>query len=261
MVKTKKAKTEEKLEEKAEKTSSSEISLKSLLEAGCHFGHQVRRWHPAMKPYLFGVRGGVHIFDLVKTKEGLEKACEFMKKSAQEGKRIVFVGTKRQAKAVITEEAKKIGVPYVTERWVGGTITNWEQIKKSIDKLVRMKEEQDKGEYKKYTKKEQILLNREILRLEKLYGGLVGLEDKPEIIFVVDVRKEDTAVEEAKKKGVTIVALVDSDSNPEGIDYVIPGNDDAVGSIRFIVGKIAEAVKEGKEIKEKKGEKNEKSKS
>lgn len=246
--KQKKEKTTQKKLVKKETKKTKEISLKSLLEAGCHFGHQVRRWNPKMKPYLYEARQGIHIFDLVKTKEGLERAIEFIKKAAAEGKKIIFVGTKRQARAVIEEEAKKIGIPFVNERWIGGTITNWEQIKKNIDKLVKMREEKQKGEYKKYTKKEQILKDREIVRLERFYGGLVGLEDRPDIIFVVDVRKENVAVKEAKRRGVTIVALVDSDSDPEGIDYLIPGNDDAVGSVRFIVGKIAEAVGEGKQI-------------
>ena len=201
-----------------------------------------------MKPYLYDVRQGVHIFDLVKTKEGLEAACEFVKKAAAEGKQIVFLGTKRQARAVIEEVAKKIGAPYVNERWIGGTITNWEQIKKNLDKLAEMKKAKEKGEYKKYTKKEQILLDKEIARLERFYGGLVGLEKMPEVLFVVDVKKESTAVKEARKKGVAVVGLVDSDSDPDLVDWVIPGNDDAVGSIKFVVEKIGEAVREGKEM-------------
>ena len=245
-------KTETKKTKKSEvkklKAKKSEITLKALLEAGCHFGHQARRWNPKMKPYLYDVRQGVHIFDLVKTKEGLEAACEFAKKAATQGKQIVFLGTKRQARAIIEEVAKKIGVPYVNERWIGGTITNWEQVRKNLDKLKEMKKAKEEGEYKKYTKKEQILLDKEISRLERFYGGLVGLEKIPEVIFVVDVKKEDTAVREAKKKGVVIIGLVDSDSDPDWADWVIPGNDDAVGSIKFIVEKIGEAVKEGKEI-------------
>jgi len=233
---------------KKSEIKKSEITLKALLEAGCHFGHQARRWNPKMKPYLYDVRQGVHIFDLVKTKECLETACEFAKKAAAEGKRIVFVGTKRQARAVIEEEAKKVNVPYVNERWIGGTITNWEQIKKSIDKLIEMTEKREKGEYKKYTKKEQLLLDREIARLKKFYGGLVGLKERPEVLLVIDVKKEEVAVKEAKKKEVPVIAVVDSDSDPNWADWVVPANDDAVGSIKFIVEKIGEAVKEGKEI-------------
>ena len=246
-IKEKMAKTKTKKTKKLE-TKKSEITLKALLEAGCHFGHQARRWNPKMKPYLYDVRQGVHIFDLVKTKEGLEAACEFVKKAAAEGKQIVFLGTKRQARAVIEEVAKKIGAPYVNERWIGGTITNWEQIKKNLDKLAEMKKAKEKGEYKKYTKKEQILLDKEIARLERFYGGLVGLEKIPEVLFVADVKKETTAVKEARKKGVVVVGLVDSDSDPDLVDWVIPGNDDAVGSIKFVVEKIGEAVGEGKGI-------------
>jgi small subunit ribosomal protein S2 len=234
------------------KTRTKEISLKELLEAGCHFGHQARRWNPKMKPYLYDVREGVHIFDLAKTKEGLEAAQEFLKKAAAEGKVIVLVGTKRQAWSVIVEEAKNAGVPYVNQRWIGGTITNWEQIKKRLDKLAEMKKAREKGEYQKYTKKERLLLDREILLLEKTYGGLSGLEKVPEVLFIVDVKKENVAVKEAIKKGVELVAIVDSDSDPDGIDYVVPANDDAVGSIKFLTIKIAEAIKEGREIFKKK---------
>lgn len=245
---------------KAKKKEKAEITLKALLEAGCHFGHQARKRHPKMRPYLYEVREGVDIFDLVKTKEGLEEALKAVAKMASEGKRIVLVGTKRQAKAVIGEEGKKANLPYVNERWIGGTITNWEQIKKSIDKLKEMRGKRKKGEYQKYTKKEQLLIDREIARLERFYDGLVGLEEIPEVLVVVDVKKEATAVEEAKKKGVKIIGIVDSDSNPAGIDWVIPANDDAVGSIKFIIEKIASAIKEGKEVFQKKT-KDEKNKS
>ena len=164
MAKTKaKAKKTKKSEVKKLKVKKSEITLKALLEAGCHFGHQARRWNPKMKPYLYDVRQGVHIFDLVKTKEGLEAACEFVKKAAAEGKQIVFVGTKRQARAVIEEVAKKTGVPYVNERWIGGTITNWEQIKKNLNKLAEMKKAKEKGEYKNILKKNKFYLIKKLL--------------------------------------------------------------------------------------------------
>jgi len=229
-----------------------EISLKDLLEAGAHFGHQAERWNPKMKPYLYTVKDGVHVFDLVKTKEGLQKAIEFVRKFSAEGKTIVFVGTKRQAQAIVAEEAKKIGVPYISQRWLGGTLTNWEQIKKSIDQLVEMKEKMAKGEYKKYTKKERLLLDRKIRWLERFFGGIVSLKGLPEALFIVDIQKESLAVKEAKKKGLTVVALVDSNADPDMVDYVIPANDDAVGTIKLIVAAIAEAVKEGKEISTKK---------
>ena len=234
------------------------ISLKDLLEAGAHFGHQSARWNPKMKPYLYTIKDGVHVFDLAKTKEGLEKAVEFVRQFVTEGKTIVFVGTKRQAQAIITEEAKKIGVPYVSQRWLGGTLTNWEQIKKSIDQLAEMKEKREQGEYKKYTKKEQLLLDRKINKLEKFFGGLASLAKLPEALFVVDVRKEELAVKEAKKKGLIVVGLVDSNVDPDLVDYIIPGNDDAVGNIKLVVSAMAEAVKEGQGIRrlaEKKDEK------
>lgn len=230
----------------------SKVTLQDLLEAGCHFGHQSRRWNPKMESYLYAVRDGIHIFDLMKTKEGLEKAAAFAKEATANGKTILFVGTKRQARAIIKEEAQRINVPFISERWLGGTITNWEQIKKSIDKLAKMTEERNKGEYKKYTKKEQILLDREIRRLERFFGGLVGLKGKPDVIFVVDTKKEEAAVKEAKRKNIPIIAVVDSNTDPNSVDYVIPANDDAVGSIKLIVGMMAEAVKEGKEAFEKK---------
>lgn len=228
--------------------SKSETSLKDLLEAGVHFGHQSSRWHPKMKPYLFGIRDGVHVFDLIKTKEGLDKACDFVRKLCSEGKEIVFVGTKRQAKAIINEEAKKAGVPYVSERWLGGTLTNWEQIKHSLDELSNRKKEKEAGDYKVFTKKEQLLLDRRIGKLEIAFGGLSTLSRPPEALFVVDIRKEELAVKEAKKKGLTVIALVDSNSDPALVDFVIPGNDDAVGSIKIIVAAIAQAAKEGKNV-------------
>lgn len=231
------------------------ISLKDLLEAGCHFGHQAQRWHPKMKDYLFGVRDGIHIFDLAKTKEYLDETVDYVEKLTKEGGTIVFIGTKRQAEAVIQEEARKAGMPFVSERWMGGIITNWEQIKKSIERLLEMKEKREKGEYKKYTKREQLLLDREIAKLEKFFGGLVDLKNLPEAIFVVDIKKEIAAVREANKKGIPIVAIVDSNSDPNLVDYVIPANDDAVGSIKLIVSAIAEAAKKGKETWEKKEKK------
>lgn len=227
-------------------SSNFKVPLEELLKAGCHFGHQARRWQPKMAPYLYTVRDGIHIFDLVKTQEGLEKACEFVKEQVRKGGKIVFVGTKRQAQAIIKEKASKVGALYVSERWLGGIITNWEEIKKRVDRLSEMKEKKGKGEYEKYTKKENILLDREIAKLERFFGGLVGLEELPEAIFVVDTLREETAVKEARRKGVKVVGVVDSNSDPDMVDYVIPSNDDAVGSIELIVGKIAEAVEEGK---------------
>lgn len=222
-----------------------EITLEGLLEVGCHFGHQAKRWHPKMEPYIYTVRNGVHIFDLAKTKKGLEKAATFAKATAAKGDKIVFIGTKRQTDGIIKEEAIRCDMPYVSQRWLGGTITNWNQIKKSIDKLIEMKEKKEKGEYEKYTKKENILINREISRLEKFFGGLVGLEELPTAIFVVDCKKEEAAVKEAKMKGVKVIGIVDSNTDPSLVDYVIPANDDAVKSIKLIVSSIADAIIDG----------------
>jgi small subunit ribosomal protein S2 len=220
------------------------ISLKDLLEAGCHFGHQSSRWDPKMKPYIFTARDGIHVFDLAKTKEGLEAAMAYVKEITREGKIIIFVGSKRQAKEVIKEVAQSVGMPYVSERWLGGTFTNWEQIKGRIGRLKDLKEKREKGEFKKFTKKERLLIDREIARLEKLFGGIDKLEDLPEAIFVVDTKRELAAVKEANKRGIKVVGLVDTNSDPDLIDYVIPANDDAVKSIELIVKKIGEAIKE-----------------
>jgi small subunit ribosomal protein S2 len=220
-----------------------EISLKELLEAGCHFGHQTVRWNPKMKQYIFEAREGIHIFDLAKTKEGLEAACAFIKATASQGGKILFVGTKRQAKEIIEKTAKKEGMPYVSQRWLGGTLTNFEQIKKSLQKLETLKKEKEEGKYKKYTKKENLLIDREIERLEKFFGGLVGLEELPAAIFVVDVKTEAGAVQEAARKEIPVVAIVDTNSDPDLVDYVIPANDDAQKSIELIVGVMGRACK------------------
>lgn len=228
------------------KTTKFIVPLEELLEAGAHFGHQVRRWNPKMKPYLYGVRDGIHIFDLAKTAQGLQTAYDVVKDLVASGKTIAFVGTKRQAQEIVKEEALKCGALYVTERWLGGTITNWEQIEKSIKRLTQMKEEKARGDYDKYTKKENVLIRREIERLTRFLGGLEGLKTIPDAIFVVDIVREIAAVREAQKKGVTVVAIVDTNADPDLVDYVIPANDDAVRSIKLIVSKIAEAVAEGK---------------
>jgi len=228
------------------------INLKDLLDAGCHFGHQAQRWNPKMAPFLYGVRDGVHIFDLAKTKEGLEKAVEFVRDTAAKGGQIIFVGTKRQAQAIIKEEALRVKMPFLSERWLGGIITNWDNIKKSIDKLKDLKTQKEAGELKKYTKKENILIDREIARLERFFGGLVDLKELPAALFVVDVKKEQAALREAAKKNIPVVAIVDSNTDPDLVDWVIPANDDAVGSVKLIVSLIAEAVECGQQMGEKK---------
>lgn len=232
-----------------------EITLNELLEAGCHFGHQARRWHPRMRPYLYAKREGIHIFDLVKTKEGLEESCQYMYEAAAQGKRICMVATKRQAQAFIRDSAKQAGVAYMTERWLGGTLTNYDQIKSRMNRLTELKQQRDTGQLKKLTKKEQLLIDREINKLERFLGGLMIYDDKPEVLFVVDTRREKVAIEEANKAGVTVVGIVDSNADPSGVDYVIPANDDAVKSVQLIVNKISEAIVEGKHQYAKKAEK------
>jgi len=229
------------------------INLKDLLDAGCHFGHQAQRWNPLMDPYLYAVRDGVHIFDLAKTKSNLEKALDFVYETASNGGQIIFVGTKRQAQAIIKEEAKKAKMPFIAERWMGGLVTNWEHVKQSIKKLEDLKEKKKSGELaSEYTKKENVLIDREIARLERFFGGLSGMKKLPAAIFVIDVKKEIAAVKEARMKNIAVIGVVDSNSNPTLIDWPIPANDDAVGSIKLIISLIADAAKEGQEVYNKK---------
>jgi small subunit ribosomal protein S2 len=222
-----------------------EVSLKELLEAGCHFGHQTTRWHPKMKEYIYTARDGIHIFDLVKTKKGLEEAAEKLREIASKGGKIIFVGTKRQAQDIVKEAAEKVGMPYITERWVGGLITNWDQIKKRIDRLADLKAGKTEERFKNRTKKERILIDKEIVKLERSFGGISGLKGIPEAIFVTDARKDDGALKEAKGRGVTTVAIVDTNVDPGNVDYVIPANDDASKSLQLIVDTIRKAIEEG----------------
>ena len=221
------------------------ISLQELLEAGCHFGHQVRRWNPKMKKYVFGERDHVHIFDLAKTKEGLEDAYKFLRDISSEGKKVLFVGTKRQAAATVKAAANKTGMPFITKRWMGGLLTNFSQISKSIRRLSDLKSQRETGELKKYTKKEQLLIDREIEKLEKFFGGVAEMDKLPDAVFIVDTHREDVAVREAVRMGVPVVGMVDSNGDPEIVDYVIPVNDDAVKSIELVVNLITDAVEEG----------------
>ncbi|OGC93221.1 30S ribosomal protein S2 [Candidatus Amesbacteria bacterium RIFCSPLOWO2_01_FULL_49_25] len=226
-----------------------EVTLKDLLEAGAHFGHQARRWNPAMAKYIYGKRGGIHIFDLVQTKKGLDEAVEFVKKLTGEGKVILFVGTKRQAAATVKAAAERVGMPYLSVRWIGGLLTNWAQMEKRIRKMFDMKDKREKGEYKKYTKREQILIDREIAKLEKFFGGVAKMGKLPSALFVVDSHREEVAVREAVRMGIPVVALVDSNADPNLTDYVIPGNDDAVKSVELVVGAVADAIAESKSVR------------
>jgi len=231
-----------------------EISLRDLLEAGCHFGHQTTRWHPKMKPFIFTARDGIHIFDLVKTKEGLEAAANFVKATVAEGGQIIFVGTKKQAQEIVKNAAQRVNMPYLTERWVGGLITNWEEIKKRINYLTDLKAKKAEGYFKERTKKENLLIDREITKLERIFGGVSNLTSVPAAVFVTDGRKEDGALKEARRRGVKTIAIVDTNVDPSNVDFVIPANDDATKSIELIVGVIAEAVEEGRKAKSEKKE-------
>ncbi len=230
------------------------VSMRDLLEAGVHFGHSKGRWNPKMAPYLYGVRNGIHIVDLNKTVVFLEQAYHFIADSVAQGAEVLFVGTKKQAKDVIKEEAERAGVPYVNERWVGGLLTNFRTVRKSILKLHTLERMEAEGVFDVLPKKEVRELKRKMERLRKLYGGIVNMERLPSIIWVVDTVREAIAVQEAKKLGITVVAIADSNCDPDVIDYPVPGNDDAIKSIKLLTSKIADAVLEGKQRRESLGE-------
>lgn len=222
------------------------VSLKELLDTGAHFGHQTRRWNPKMRDFLYGDESGVHVFDLTITKEELERTLVFLKDAAKKNKKIIFVGTKKQAKQKIKEVAKNSNSFWVNERWLGGTLTNFDQIKKSLQKLDEMKKKKAQGDYKVFTKKERVLIDREIDRLERFFGGLSGLDALPDIVIIVDVKREGVVVKEANKLGVEVVGIVDSNSDPDGVDYPIPMNDDAVKAIAYVLDLMKDAILEGK---------------
>ncbi|MBI2551763.1 30S ribosomal protein S2 [Candidatus Uhrbacteria bacterium] len=221
--------------------------LIDLLKAGVHFGHKTSRWHPKMAPFIFGARGGVHIIDLEKTQEQLTAALNFVKNLGKEGKTILFVGTKKQAAAFIKAEAIAAGLPYVENRWLGGSITNWSEIYKLIKRYLDLKGKQERGQLSKYTKKEQLEFQKDIERMRQLVEGMATLTRLPDALFLVDLKYEDTALREANQKGIPIVALCDTNVNPEQVQYPIPGNDDALKAIELIVKLVAQAYKEGKE--------------
>ena len=218
------------------------ITLEQLLEDGCHFGHQVRRWNPTMAKYIYGDRNGVHIFDLVKTKEGLDAALEFLHGLAKEGKTVLFLGTKRQAADEVRRIATEVGMPYLSVRWPGGLFTNFAQLQKSVRRMVDLKEKRDKGELKKYTKREQLLLDREIAKLEKTFSGIASMNKLPDALFVVDTHKEEVAVREAIAAKIPVVGIVDTNANPNIVDYVIPANDDADKSLKLILEAVGSAL-------------------
>jgi small subunit ribosomal protein S2 len=225
-----------------------QITLKQLLEAGVHFGHQTRRWNPKMAKYIFGERNGIHIVNLEKTLAYLEKAVEFAKSVAQQGKDVLFVGTKKQAQVNVEEAAKRASMPYVNQRWLGGMLTNFETVRKSIRRLDNIDRMKETGDYQFYTKKEIGQLQKEKAKLEKNLIGVRLMKTLPGAVFVVDTKKEEIAVKEAKVLGIPVIALLDTNCDPDLVSYPIPGNDDAIRSIKLIVDTLANAVKEGRDM-------------
>ena len=220
-------------------------TMRTLLETGVHFGHRTRRWNPKMRPYIFTERNGVHIIDLQKTLTALEQAVKVTRETVANGGIILFVGTKQQAQEVIAHEAQRCGMPYVNQRWLGGTLTNWRTIRRRIDYLLELEERQARGDFERLTKLEALKLQREIARLNARLGGIKQMQQLPNLLYVVDVHREATAVKEANILDIPVIAIVDTNCDPDPIDYVIPGNDDAIRAIRLITGLIADAVLEG----------------
>ena len=223
------------------------ISMKQLLEAGVHFGHQTRRWNPKMAPYIFTERNGIYIIDLQKTVKKVDEAYDFLRSVAEEGKSILFVGTKKQAQEAVKEEALKSGMFYVNERWLGGMMTNFATIRKSINRLKELEAMEEDGTFEVLSKKEVLALKREQEKLEKSLGGIKDMEELPGALFIVEPRKERIAAAEAKKLNIPIVAIVDTNCDPDEIDYVIPGNDDAIRAVKLLTSRMADAVIEGRQ--------------
>lgn len=221
------------------------VSMKALLETGVHFGHRTRKWNPKMKPYIFTERNGIHIIDLQQTLVALEEAYELVREIIAAGGKILFVGTKRQAQETIELEATRSGMPYVNLRWLGGTLTNWRTIRSRIDELDNLERRRDAGEFELLTKKEALSLTRQIDKLEARLGGIRDMRTLPKVLFIVDVRQEETAIHEANLLNIPVVALVDTNCDPKNIDYIIPSNDDAIRAIKLLTSKIADAVLEG----------------
>ncbi len=226
------------------------ISMKQLLEAGVHFGHQTRRWNPKMKPYIFTERNGIYIIDLQKTLKLVDNAYDFMKNTAADGGIVLFVGTKKQAQDSIAEEATRAGQYYVNHRWLGGTLTNWQTIQKRIGRLKEIKQWGEDGTFEKLPKKEVSQLNKQREKLEKFLGGIEDMPRIPDVLFIVDPRKEKIAVQEAQKLNIPIVAMVDTNSDPDDIDVIIPSNDDAIRAVRLLTSKMADAIVEGRQGEE-----------
>ena len=228
----------------------SEITMKQLLESGVHFGHQTNRWNPKMKPYIYGARSGIYIIDLQKTLGRFQEAEKVVRDMARAGKKILFVATKKQAQELIAEEATRCGMYYINQRWLGGTLTNWKTIRSSIRRLSDLEEMMSSGRIEKLSKKEALEISREHQKLMESIGGIKNMKGLPDALFVIDVKHEKIAVTEAQKMGIPVIGLVDTNSNPEGIDVVIPGNDDAIRSIKLVLEVIGEACERGLESKQ-----------
>jgi len=224
------------------------VSMKALLESGVHFGHRTHKWNPAMKPYIFTERNGIHIIDLQKTVKALDEAYNLVRDTVAEGGTVLFVGTKRQAQDTIRDEAERVEMPYVTTRWLGGMLTNWRTIRQRVNELDRLERMRDGGEFSRITKKEALMLQRKMDRLEYLLGGIRNMTGLPEMLFVVDVYRESTAIHEANLLEIPVIAMVDTNCDPNKVDYVVPSNDDAIRAIKLLVGRIADAVQEGKAL-------------
>ena len=223
----------------------SSITMKELLEAGVHFGHQTKRWNPKMKPYIFGARNGIYIIDLQKTVRLFKSAYNFVVDATRNGETVMFVGTKKQAQDSVADEASRCGMFYVNQRWLGGMLTNFATVKQSIDRLKRLDTMIADGSIDAYTKKEALRMEKERGKLEKTLGGIKGMSKLPGVMFVIDPKNEEIAVQEAKKLGIPVVAIVDTNCDPDNIDYIIPGNDDAIRAIRLLTSKISDAALEG----------------
>ncbi|MBT5029272.1 MAG: 30S ribosomal protein S2 [Nitrospinaceae bacterium] len=238
----------------------SEITMKQLLESGVHFGHQTNRWNPKMKPYIYGARSGIYIIDLQKTLTGFQAAEKYVRDMAKAGKKILFVATKKQAQELIAEEATRCGMYYINQRWLGGTLTNFATIRKSIARLHELEKMDEENKFDLMHKKEALKMRREIEKLNKFFRGIKNMKDLPDALFIVDTRKEKIALAEGKKLGIKIIAMVDTNSNPDDVDFPIPANDDAMRSIKLFAQRLANVCLEGQEMskasKEKEGKEN-----
>jgi small subunit ribosomal protein S2 len=219
--------------------------MKALLETGVHFGHRARKWNPKMKPYIFTERNGIHIIDLQQTIVFIDEIYGLVRDVVADGGSLLFVGTKRQAQETIAAEALRCGMPYVNQRWLGGTLTNWRTVRGRLDTMKRLERQREEGAFDQLTKKERLLLDRKMEKLELRFGGMRNMTRLPELLYVVDVRREETAVKEANTLKIPVIALVDTNCDPDPIDYVIPANDDAIRAIKLLTGKMADAVLEG----------------